>query len=179
MRTATSSDIDAIVQTISADMSKGHFEIIPAMEFRKLVEDCIKGEMSDGRGRTFQTWVYIYEVDGRFVGCAVVREIPKTRFESRYPDNTRELWMLSITSEARGSGHGKRFTHELIQQYPDNHLIGLCKKASQKMIHILKNVGFIELGRFRGGGRETLMFLDKSGAADEVQNKLRMSGSLT
>lgn len=179
MRPASLKDVEQIVQTFAHDMTHGHFETRPEADLRAFVESCIREGRSGERGREVPTAVFVSEVNGSFVGAALVRDVYRSKtFGSHYPENTKELWMLTVKPEARGGGYGKRLAIELIQQYPDSHLIGLCKEASQKMIQILKNLGFVELGRLRGANKETLLFLDRGGAAGEVQKKMRSHHAL-
>jgi GNAT superfamily N-acetyltransferase len=178
MRPAVLSDIDKMVETITPDMGKGHFEIATPDDFRAMVERCINEGQSGVHPREVNTAAFVIEVEGRFAGFAAVRDNYFARLDPVFPQNTEELWILSIAKDMRGHSLGKTLTVELMQKYSQDHLIAYCKEPSQQMIGILMSLGFIRMGKLRYSPDVTLLFFDMGGALSELKERLRLHDSL-
>lgn len=178
MRPASLSDIDKMVETITPDIGSGHFEITTPDDFRTMIERCINEAISGAHPREVLTAAFVIEVDGTFAGFAVVRDNYFASRDPVFPENTKELWILSISENMRGHGLGKKCTIDLMQKYSQQHLIAYCKEPSGRMIGILTSLGFIRMGKLRYSPDVTLLFFDRGGSLSGLQEKLRVHNSL-
>ncbi len=178
MRPATLNDIDNIVNAFAHDMRNGHFHETDLESLRKAIRSYIAEGKSGPAGREVPTFVYVYDAEGAFAACAVVRDLYRPKVDPVYPENTKELWMLSVIQGKRGKGYGTEFTRELIRQYSDYHLVACCKQASKRMAGILQTLRFVVIGKLRGSPGDTLLFFDISRVAVDLKKRLLELGSI-
>lgn len=171
MRPATDDDIENMVQAITPDMEKGHFESAHPDKFRDFLKGCIKGKSGEPTHEV-DTSVHVIEVEGRFGGFAIVRDYLRPKADPLFPENAKELWILSIDKAMRGKRLGKTLTMELMQQYSQTCLYAICKPASKDMAGILRSLGFAELGKVPFSP-DTILYLDRSDSLPQVQERLR------